>query len=198
MGVTVNDICKECNGGWMSDMERTIKPSLTPLIIGTAQSRLSPTIQCRIAAWCYKTALVFDLITTHDDGPHFTSEDRLALHTTKALPVGRPYVWLGSYVGPNAATCVDYRFFANTVARSEAGKGEGYISTITVGKLAFQILSGRPDETFSNIKIRRSTWDDATFCLWPTRKREDVLWPPKLLMTNEGLSVFIDRFKPKA
>src|SRR4051812_22801435 len=54
---TVRAVCDECNHGWMSSLEGSAKPILTPLIHGEVQE-LPPDVQQLVAAWCFKTALV--------------------------------------------------------------------------------------------------------------------------------------------
>jgi hypothetical protein len=196
MGVTVKDSCIDCNTGWMSRMEQETASVLAPLVTGTAKGSLNPDQLLKLAAWCYKTVLVFDLVTTHEQGPYFSSQDRLALCQTGCPPNDGLSMWVGAFVGANVATCVDYRFFYDRSGRSE-GLGEGYISTISIGQFVFQALAVRTLDEFRRVKLPQSGWDDATYGVWPAPSETEIRWPPKLSMTNEGLSLFIDRFKPK-
>jgi hypothetical protein len=195
MGVTVQDVCENCNTGWMSHLEHDIAPLLGPLIASNAARTLTAGDQQRLSAWCYKTVLVFDLVTAHEEGPYFSPSDRLALFTTRRAPEGATLIWAGGYAGGNVATCVDYRFFYDNTRRPGT-VGQGYISTISIGRFAFQLLAVRAAEEFRRVSIPASGWDDATLRLTP-HNVDDLSWPPRKLMTDAGLSVFIDRFKPK-
>ncbi len=195
LGVKVQDLCETCNGGWMSDLEHGIAPLLGPLIASNAARRLSAGEQRRLAVWCYKTVLVFDLVTAHEEGPYFAGSDRLALFTTRQPPENATLIWAGGYAGGNVATCVDYRFFYDNLRRPGT-VGQGYISTISIGCFAFQLLAVRGEAKFRRVKLPPNGWDGARICL-TSHGEEDATWPPRKLMTDAGLSAFIDRFKPK-
>jgi hypothetical protein len=49
----------------------------------------------------------------------------------------QPLMWLAAYTGENIATAVDYRIaYDLTKAKDRTGTGEGYLSTITAGRVA--------------------------------------------------------------
>jgi hypothetical protein len=195
MGVTVQDFCEGCNNGWMSDLEHDIAPLLGPLIDSNAARVVSASEQQRLATWCYKTVTVFDLVTAHEEGPYFTASDRLAFFTTRRPPENAMMIWAGAYAGSNVGTCVDYRFFYDNI-RNPGTPGQGYVSTISVGRFVFQLLTVRGNEEFRRLKLPPNGWDDATVGLEPNGG-EDMRWPPRNRMTDAGLSAFIDRFRPK-
>lgn len=55
-------VCKECNNGWMSDLEsKHAKPVLTPLITGEVLGIPITQQEARsIALWIFKTAVIID------------------------------------------------------------------------------------------------------------------------------------------
>ncbi len=58
----VQVVCqRECNGGWMSDLENTAKPLLVPIILGEAP-HLSEQDQTTISLWAAKTAMMLQLM----------------------------------------------------------------------------------------------------------------------------------------
>jgi hypothetical protein len=54
---TVRDVCKDCNTGWMSHLERDVAPVIRGALLGKAMT-LSLPDQHLIATWATKTALI--------------------------------------------------------------------------------------------------------------------------------------------
>lgn len=53
-------VCEPCNNGWLSELENSLIPILTPLIEG--KSRTLPTLECRLLTrWFLKTVLMLEL-----------------------------------------------------------------------------------------------------------------------------------------
>ena len=100
--LTVKHVCRDCNNGWMSELEGCAKPILTPLIFGAA-SVLDGQDQITVACWAFKTAVVFE--ATRIGRPKFyTLEERRHLRED-AVPPRRTSVWLGQYKGNLGAYC---------------------------------------------------------------------------------------------
>lgn len=85
-------VCAErCNGGWMSRLERAVKPWLGPMIQGHATTLDAE--KCRLLAlWAEKTAMVWEV--THTDSVTATQADREYLRE-KQLPTPFTEVWIG-------------------------------------------------------------------------------------------------------
>jgi len=56
-GITVNTVCRDCNTGWMHDLEEATRPLLTRMIRGQL-CELTLTDQHLLAQWVYKTVLM--------------------------------------------------------------------------------------------------------------------------------------------
>ena len=82
--VTVKKFCDDCNNGWMSRLEADAKGFLLPLVNG-ADHTLTPEGQSIVAAWCFKTACVHDLVGQGDFVP---SAHRNAFFRTLQPPPG--------------------------------------------------------------------------------------------------------------
>lgn len=54
----VNDVCSECNNGWMSQLEEVARPILLPMLRGDERVRLSPNDTRVFERWIVKTAMV--------------------------------------------------------------------------------------------------------------------------------------------
>jgi hypothetical protein len=57
--------CASCNSGWMSRLELRAEPVVSALALGQRMS-LDPFLQPVVAAWAYKTALVFETAQASD------------------------------------------------------------------------------------------------------------------------------------
>jgi hypothetical protein len=186
----------------MNDLEAETRALLTPLITGRFAPihTLSPADQDQIARWIYKTVMVFDLISPWKGAPFFADVERSHFRTSGRLPTdGHPMIWLGRYEGATAAAAVDYRVFAhpqNDVLRTAVN---GYLSTICVGQLAFQLLTFRTDVNHRPINARlfASDWKDMNIQAWPLTNAPTA-WPPPRSMDDRLFSLFIDRWRPKA
>lgn len=64
-------VCDDCNGGWMSNLEGSVKPVLLPLIHGIKSfGKLSKEERILISRWAIKTTCVIDSVD------HSTEENR--------------------------------------------------------------------------------------------------------------------------
>lgn len=56
-------VCDECNGGWMSNLEASVKPILLPLVLGRKTlTKLTKVERLIIARWAIKTTCVIDSV----------------------------------------------------------------------------------------------------------------------------------------
>jgi hypothetical protein len=100
---TVRAVCDDCNHGWLSQLEGTAKPVLTPLILGQSTD-LSTDDQRLIATWVLKTALVAMLSSSDDQraqGYGVPAAEYHALYAGREHPEPLPHSqdWIGTYVG---------------------------------------------------------------------------------------------------
>lgn len=64
--MTVKNVCKTCNNGWMEGLEQVAQRVLTSLILGEP-GRIHQADQGAVAAWLQKTALVAMFVSSADD-----------------------------------------------------------------------------------------------------------------------------------
>jgi hypothetical protein len=196
MGVTVNDVCKGCNDGWMRAIEETTEPILSPMIQAPLHSQLDPRQQQAIAVWAYKTAMVVDLIKPHRER-FFADQERHTLAQTHAMPGNQPFIWLAGFVGFQLATAVDYSLFYDPGDRAADRPTDAYCVTVTVGHVALQVFAYHRLEEVRRVSLQVPTaWDRATVRLWPANA-QPIGWPPAQMFDTHGLSLFIDRFRPR-
>jgi hypothetical protein len=101
--VKVKDVCERCNTGWMSRLEASARPILTPIILGTSVT-LRVTDQPVLAAWVLKTSLVTMLVSSADQraagyGVPASEFADLYAYRDKKRPPKYVQVWLGHYEG---------------------------------------------------------------------------------------------------
>lgn len=169
LNVTTRAVCRDCNGGWLSDFENQFKPLAAPLIVGerTVALALSPESRALLAAWAYKMAMLLDVAHPSTSREFFTPSDRLRFRRTISAH-GFVRVFLGRYAfGDRPALA---RKLRDTLAR----RAYWELATITAGHLAMQVLSVR--SVASNELVPAGTLGLDFF----GRARGTVLpiWPP--------------------
>jgi hypothetical protein len=58
--ITVKAVCRDCNSGWMSDIENAARPAISSLVRGDIQHLNAKDAQS-LATWTVKTALMAQL-----------------------------------------------------------------------------------------------------------------------------------------
>lgn len=94
-GLLTRGACECCNNGWMSTLEKSVQPIMTPILQGESAILLTPH-QELIARWAVKTSLMYEYGNFHAFGKHrmrgktpvFNQTHRSALYTGAELPPG--------------------------------------------------------------------------------------------------------------
>jgi hypothetical protein len=181
MDLTVTRVCRGCNNGWMSRLEAAAQPVLAPLI-QDRPTTLSADQQQVAAAWAMKTTLMCVLAGGVPAPTFFGGSDYLALQST-GRPVEGARMWVARYAGASAAT------IGGTYFSSKEGGVEGCAMTLTLGRLALQVLTLRgADPAFGG-----RDWLSATRPLWPVFA-DPLGWPPTRGITDEELPSFTHRW----
>lgn len=79
-------VCRTCNNGWMSAIDRVAAAALKPLVQGRTSATLDHAQQAAVAAWVFKSALTFDAARNGDNGRLVTS--RPVFMAAKVPPAG--------------------------------------------------------------------------------------------------------------
>ncbi len=96
---TVNRFCMDCNTGWMSGLEDTVGPILTPLIEDQPRS-LDALEQERIAVWATKSVLAFG--PTNQRKVEIAPAEIYRWFGDRKAPLPGSLVWLGHFAGSEA------------------------------------------------------------------------------------------------
>jgi hypothetical protein len=205
LGLVSRAPCKRCNNGWLSALERAVKPILSPLFRGTP-SMLTTEEQSIITRWFLKTAMMYEF---DDENPHehyFTAEDRKAVMESLMVPP-ETFVFLAHHVSHTMDIRVRARYVPlkgferhippeglelPKVHPDDARDYQGYSITFAIGQLAVQLLSlRRPPESKPIALIFQHNWDGATVQIWPIKG--SVNWPPRLSLGDTGFAAFTER-----
>lgn len=182
--------CTTCNNGWMSDLESTVEPIITPMIKpGTARA-LDVAHQTVLAAWMMKTAMVAEPLSPMR--PHYYTPAERQFLMDRLTPPAGVRIWIGRYRG---------RFRCHSSAdhlRSPKPGGlllPGYCSTFAVGHLAFQVFSyrrsrGQPEY----FRVRRGFWSRTLLQLYPPTRGVIMLWPPRETLIHHEFLTLAHRF----
>jgi len=190
-------VCRECNNGWMSELEGAAAPVLEPLILGDV-TRLSPDEQALVAIWVWKTFLMVELVqqvsprVTRDEDYHWFFEQREPAQSACCWMIGWQRSagrdWFTRYWSNPSHR------FTHPSQRTLPPKREmsGYRATVAIGRVAFQIVADRlPQEGFGF--VNGGVQDGLIFNIWPGFVAPALPWPPLLFVDEWGLQRFHNR-----
>lgn len=170
-GTTVNSVCRECNGGWMSDLESLATRIIKPMIHASREIWLDSDEQLIVASWLWKTAVVHEYNTGE---VYFTDEERTCLTTAGSPPDADVFVWLALVDGDldayiRGGPC---SFSDNTGSRVSA-----YMMSLHIKHFGAQLLCFRRPPDLSVSLESRLNFNQAQLRVWPESPRA-VRWPP--------------------
>ena len=184
-------VCEvRCNNGWMSDLEKNVKPILSPMnkdekaILDTAQ-------QSFIVMWMLKTAMIFDRMFKNG---FYDESERFHFRKGLRLPAYNTIV-LGRYTGTRWGGFTCRAIVSN---KRWVPHYRSYVLTMALGSLALQLCTAKflsaTNEHTRIVKRRKGPW--STVELLPTT-HASIRWPPigPSLNDSEGtLEAFSKRF----
>jgi len=138
---TINDVCKECNEGWLeAKVEVPVENELEALIKGIPLN-LSPPALLQICTWASKTAMVRARL---DRQPYpIPAEHHKYLMENLAPPPGT-YVWLAATEYEPNTYIRQYKF---QIYNSGDPIGVGHLTTIIIGHMGLFILGSDGSST---------------------------------------------------
>ncbi len=195
--ITAKVVCKQCNHGWMSDIEDALKPILKDAFFDEQPRLFTPGQLATISAFSFKTLV----LANHKDlkaAPFFPTADRFRFRRELRIPAGIQ-VWMAS-----RETVADkyFGFWKSVYGKSEKRLGYGfanYICTWNFQNIVLQIVATKWQD-----RRRRNTtppfafpeddyWKHASVLIWPTPS-SNIRWPPIFYLGRETLPKFRDRF----
>jgi hypothetical protein len=171
---TVKLVCATCNNGWLSSLESSARPVLTPLIRGESQHLLAGN-HALIAKWTCKTALVSLLVTSAQDrgGDGVPPSEYTDLYEQRGSVAPLPFsrYWIGSYQGDRASSIWVTPFVVEvTDAGTPPDIPSGYAMTLVLGKvLVHGVRFTEPalQVELTGMRGFLDIWPPTGACPWP-------------------------------
>jgi hypothetical protein len=164
-------VCKDCNTGWMSEMERAVSRLLDPAaLVGRLLGRAEQTL---LATWAMKTALTMNAAQPPDQRTIPVETARLFGRSIES-PAGT-YIWIASYTGSKDQIPAYAGLGIDLDDRQDNRRGWRDLSIITfvVGPFVFQVFSVMP--ALGEVQLRRTPEARITQ-LWPIE--QPASWRP--------------------
>ena len=170
----VKCVCRPCNNGWMSELERAAKPTLASLILGEGVA-LDTEMQETIAKWATLKAM----IGAYSWGTHPIPADWLAHFYREHRPPNGWHVTTTRYIGKNLQILDSHRvtlhFASSDQSIPTSTENKAILTTLIVGYFAVNIWAIR-ERTPLNVR-------SFIVKLWPTSPLA-LLWPPDVQITD--------------
>lgn len=206
--VKLPGVCVSCNTGWMSRLENTVKPWLSPAIRGEEIVLAMPQ-QRVVAFWAAKTALLYELAMRKRRAAMPLPDSNLRWiyeHRNDQKPIPGSFVWLAALDPDNTSAHDKERYTVSDQVTSSLrhdGKGSGsdwafanYLVTFTIGCLVVQVFgqdfsddTHSPDGRPLAILFPPSSIESFQVRLWP-RPDHVVIWPAPNTLTTITLNEF--------
>jgi hypothetical protein len=178
----IRAVCKKCNNGWMSHLERTNIPLIGNLMQDVALS-LNGLQQYHIAAWAVKMSMAGDFLARRQRPLFFQQAEREQLRVAMNLPM-RTSVWLARHSFP------DHIGIWGTNSWDLDKSVHAFITTVLVGHLVVQAITLKCTEKWDGIGLTVNAaqgprpWVEMLSDIWPTKV--SAQWPPNLSFKNNG------------
>lgn len=175
---TSRTACASCNNGWMSRLESHAEPLISAMALGQRIS-LDPFLQPVVAAWAYKTVLVFET-SQATDTPRLSENDYKDVRSAM-LPPSEVSVYVGKYHWEQNGYVG--RFVSRVDRNHPTSTGEEteltiYKATLTVGTALFNIaFAWMADGSRRTVNMAFPVRaEDRLRRIWPLSYSFD--WPP--------------------
>jgi hypothetical protein len=175
-------VCGECNHGWMSGLEQRAEGLLDGMLAGRGRA-LHQTGQATLAAWAFKSALMFDQGSAAE-ARVIPSEHYVALYRTGQPPPG-VRIWIAAYDETQTAVSDVIGAEVTAMGQNDPSGRNVYVRTFTIGTVAFQVF-GTTNPALFELDI---DWPGTrVHRIWPFIG--SVTWTPRPAMTDIELSRF--------
>ena len=168
---------RQCNNGWMSNLENAVRPTMGGLINDIAME-LDAEQQRLLVLWAVKTAMVIEGVKQAKNG-FYTPEERSTFRQTLIPPV-QTAVWVGRCAQSNNLHGEARKLHVSNPTATNPLE-DGCATTFVIGRLVMQVLSikRRADAMHGSLRLRmRSGPRDARLVqVWPVEK-QSLGWPP--------------------
>ena len=190
--LVTKNVCKGCNGGWMSNLEKTAQHILCPMINGE-EATLTKKQQHTMALWTIKTGMVLDSMPAAKENIFYEEQDRFHFCKT-LLPPGYLTFWLGHYSGTHWSVFTNQRILSTEGCVPQY---RSYILTMAFGRLVIQLANTKltpiTDNFAVELPIKKGEWGIIEF----GPPFHSLQWPPSGPSFDDSerqLQAFSERF----
>ncbi len=126
--VTINDVCRACNGGWLNDLENAVEPFLNRLIMGEPANISEHRVDHELGLWMVTRALLRSKLDPAN--AHAPIELFREMFETRRAPKGTV-----ALIGITEADVLSAGYYSYAIYP------DGYtgLVTFTIGRLFFQV-----------------------------------------------------------
>jgi hypothetical protein len=186
-------VCRECNNGWMSDLENRMKVVAANMVLTLSPTALGDKEITTIAEFAFLKAVVGDYM--HENHPAFYSaEERYLFRRTLRIPRG-VQIWLASTDGPHGV----FKSMGAEAPLNTPGRFKLNVFTYGLGYLVIQVVGvkwmkkARNKYSSPPLLDGGTDWATATIPIWPDC-RTPVSWPPPLDLPHKSIDGFVQRW----
>jgi len=186
----------------MSDLEGRVKNIIKDMIVDAAHVSLSPTEIATIAAFAFKTAVIYDYANLSGEkrpfrGTFFSPRTRQDFRQSLRVPEG-VHIWLAKFVS-KAMHAGRLRGGYFKFKRGPWKDFHFFVTTYAVGHFAFQILCPRfRGSQHHKIRpprvVQHPKWNRASVLMWPNDGLA-INWPPPQHFTDDSIDTFANRWE---
>jgi hypothetical protein len=191
--------CRECNNGWMGDIETEMKAAFSHIIRDGVKVSLLPSGLALLAAFAFKCAVVADYINPADGTLFYTSHTRHKFRASLQIPNGvQMWLWAFQRVYVNSGVFNSYYLKPRPVSGT-LDDVNFHVFTFLAGCLGFQVVSSKWTDVRQSgqkppLLCPESIWESAAVRFWPLDGLP-VSFPPRHCLSNNSLEAFINRFQ---
>src|SRR5262249_16575740 len=174
-------VCKRCNEGWMSDLQKASKPVLIPLIAGK-KCILDQKRQTLASAWAAMTIICAEYFQPKNAAISVVA--RRSLYKTRTAPSSLR-IWIGDYGrgdwrphwGHNSLRITEHEGPQGwTVHPDGTPRSNTQVTTFVAGRLFIQVFSCPFAEILNAQRVTEAI-DARLVQIWPIRTQL-IVWPP--------------------
>jgi hypothetical protein len=184
----VRCVCRECNNGWMSELENKVKSLVVQFLEG-ADLRLQPSEQLDLSLWVTMKAMVFE-VAAHYQGV-ITQQERTLLMEQQRTPANVRVVLASLDEGNHFM--VRRKFVAGWRKRDSKDLEYAYATTFLLGHFVAQVVGSPTSKhhAFEQHALVRPDWQTITPPVVPHAN-----WPTQERLSEDELEHFADTFVP--
>lgn len=183
--MTTREVCEDCNQGWMSDLEETVKPVILQLA-RSAKTGIATLLNWQaaqtLAVWAEKTALTYELTS---DASH-VGNIAMGQVLRAGAPLRGSFVWVGhnsrDYDISIGLEHIDIS--ATPIPRPGPPDRQALLVTVIYHHITiFVFITGSPGETFPP-RLSPTQWT----LVWPLFKLGSIEYPPMTSVSGTELT----------